>query len=61
MVLRRFWDVSGGSERAWDGVMRFEKDFAGFSWILRGFEVRGGIRESSGRIPRDVFRAFWWF
>ena len=60
MVLTRCWEVCGSSERVWNGFMRFERDYAGFNKILRRFEGLGGVRESSGRVPRDVFRAFWW-
>ena len=59
--MRRFWEVCGGSERVWNGFMRFERDYAGFNKILRRFEGLGGVRESSGRVPRDVFGPFWWF
>ena len=58
MVLKRFWKVFGGSERVWNGFMRFEMDFAGFCTILRGFEGPGGVRESSGRVPGTVSKRF---
>ena len=54
-------EVFGSSEKVWNGFMTFEEDFAGLSMILRGFEGPGGVQESSGRVPRDVFRAFWSF
>ena len=63
MVLRRFWEVFGGSEKVWNGFLRFEDDFAGF--ILRFYEDLK-VREASGRalggsLGTCVFRAFWWF
>ena len=48
MVLRRFLEVLRGFGMVF---LRVEKDFAGFSAILRGFEGPGGVRESSRRSP----------
>ena len=58
VVFTRFWEVFGGSERVGNSFIRFEEDFAGFSRISRGFEGLGGVRESSGRVPREVLQAF---
>ena len=40
VVLRRFWEVFGGSERVWNGFRRFSEGFRRFLEDFR--RVRGG-------------------
>ena len=54
MVLRRFWEVFGGSERVWNGFKWFSEGFRRFLEDFR--RVRGGVRPRRGagfRPPKE--------
>ena len=46
-VSRRFWELSGGSERVWNGFKRFSKGFKRF-WEDFRRVPGGGVVEVGG-------------